>query len=82
MNEILVALGRKGPRGLDALVEALEEEEKANEEILKKIRIGECFKVACNTLLSNNRRIVLGQPQPPSLSLQLQAFNVKYGACG
>ena len=40
MNEILIALGRKGARGLDALAEALEDEAKANEEILKKIRAG------------------------------------------
>ena len=52
MNEILIALGRKGPRGLDALAEALEDEEKANEEILKKIRAGECLRGFMSTCVS------------------------------
>ena len=41
IGELLTALKRKGARGLDALVEALEEEEGANQEILEAIRAGE-----------------------------------------
>ena len=44
MDELLIALGRKGPRGLDALVEALEEEKEANQDLVAKIRAGECIR--------------------------------------
>ena len=42
ITELIRALDRRGPRGLDALVEALEEEREANAELLEKIRTGEC----------------------------------------
>ena len=41
IDELLKSLRRKGARGLDALVEALEEEEGPNQEILEAIRAGE-----------------------------------------
>ena len=40
ITELIRALDRRGPRGLDALVEALEEEE-ANADLIKIIRTGE-----------------------------------------
>ena len=40
IGELLTALRRKGPRGLDALVEALEEEKEANQDLLDKIEAG------------------------------------------
>lgn len=41
ITELIRALDRRGPRGLDALVEALEEEEGANADLIKSIRTGE-----------------------------------------
>ena len=41
ITELIRALDRRGPRGLDALVEALEEEEGANADLIKIIRTGE-----------------------------------------
>ena len=40
ITELIRALDRRGPRGLDALVEALEEEKEANAELIEKIRTG------------------------------------------